>query len=102
MRKFEKVCQGNSSGRHGGDVWKREAGCKIEDVSDVGLRMRALAGELYRLEASMEWLERQALSPNGNEGKQLGPAWGPAGRPSKAGGEGRWGGVLFPVPSPLL
>lgn len=64
MDKFEGIL------RRMEETYERESGCKIEDVSDVGLRMRALAGELYRLEASMEWLERQAF-PQTATGKQL-------------------------------
>ena len=64
MDKFEEIL------RRMEETYERESGCKIEDVSDVGLRMRALAGELYRLEASMEWLERQAF-PQTATGKQL-------------------------------
>ena len=44
MDKFEGIL------RRMEETYERESGCKIEDVSDVGLRMRALAGELYRLE----------------------------------------------------
>ena len=64
MEKFEGIL------RRMEETYERESGCKIEDVSDVGLRMRALAGELYRLEASMEWLERQAF-PQTATGKEL-------------------------------
>lgn len=52
------------------DTYEQESGCKVEDVSEVGLRLRVLAGELYRLETSMDWLERQAF-PQTATGEQL-------------------------------
>ncbi len=52
------------------ETYEQESGCKVRDVSEVGLRLRALAGELYRLETSMEWLERQAF-PQTATGAQL-------------------------------
>lgn len=52
------------------ETYERESGCKVADVSEVGLRMRALAGELTRLEASIGWLERQAF-PQSAAGAQL-------------------------------
>lgn len=42
-------------------AYERESGHKAEDVSDTGLRLRVLAGELYRLRAEVAWLERQAF-----------------------------------------
>lgn len=51
-------------------TYEQESGCKVEDVSEVGLRLRVLAGELYRLDASLDWLERQAF-PQTATGEQL-------------------------------
>lgn len=42
-------------------VYERESGHRPEDVSDTGLRLRVLAGELFRLWAKVSWLERQAF-----------------------------------------
>ena len=52
------------------EAYEQKSGCKVADVSEVGLRMRVLAGELYRLEASLDWLERQAF-PQTASGEQL-------------------------------
>lgn len=43
------------------NAYERESGHRPEDVSDTGLRLRVLAGELYRLRAELNWLERQAF-----------------------------------------
>ncbi len=43
------------------DAYQTESGYSPEDVSDTGLRLRVLAGELYRLRAKLAWLERQAF-----------------------------------------
>lgn len=42
-------------------AYEEESGHRPEDVSDTGLRLRVLAGELYRLWAEISWLERQAF-----------------------------------------
>ncbi len=43
------------------EAYEAESGCKPEDVSDTGLRLRVLAGELYRLRAEIQWLSKQAF-----------------------------------------
>lgn len=52
------------------EEYERASGCRVEDVSEVGLRLRVLAGELHRLGASLDWLERQAF-PQTAAGAQL-------------------------------
>ena len=52
------------------EAYEQESGCKVEDVSEIGLRLRVLAGELYRLDTSLDWLERQAF-PQTATGAQL-------------------------------
>lgn len=52
------------------EAYEQASGTKVEDVSEIGLRLRVLAGELYRLEASLAWLERQAF-PQTATGEQL-------------------------------
>lgn len=42
-------------------AYEQESGHKAEDVSDTGVRLRVLAGEIYRLQAKLAWVERQAL-----------------------------------------
>lgn len=48
----------------------QKSGNKPEDVSDIGLRLQVMAGEIYRLEARMDWLWRQAF-PQTADGEQL-------------------------------
>ena len=48
----------------------RRADARWRTFPRWGLRMRVLAGELYRLEASLDWLERQAF-PQTASGEQL-------------------------------
>lgn len=50
--------------------YERESGHRADDVSDTGLRMRVLAGEIYRLENEVDWLERQ-LFPHTATGEWL-------------------------------
>ena len=52
------------------DAYREESGQEVEAVSDLGLRLRVLAGELYRLQAGMDWLWRQAF-PQTATGEQL-------------------------------
>ena len=47
-----------------------ESGNKPEDVSDIGIRLRVMAGEVYRLQALMDWLWKQAF-PETADGAQL-------------------------------
>jgi uncharacterized phage protein gp47/JayE len=37
------------------------AGYSPDDASDIGIRMRLLAGEIYSLEAAVDWLKRQTF-----------------------------------------
>ena len=64
MERFEEILQRME------ETYEQESGCKVEDVSEVGLRLRVLAGELHRLDASLDWLERQAF-PQTAVGEQL-------------------------------
>lgn len=64
MESYEEILQRME------DRYEMESGCKVEDVSEVGLRLRTLAGELYRLGTSMDWLELQAF-PQTATGAQL-------------------------------
>ena len=52
------------------ETYQQESGYPVEEVSEVGLRLRVLAGELHRLDASLDWLERQAF-PQTATGEQL-------------------------------
>ena len=38
------------------------AGYPADDASDIGIRLRVLAGEVYSLAAAMDWLERQTFA----------------------------------------
>lgn len=52
------------------EAWREQSGCEAESVSDIGLRLRVLAGEIYRKQGEMEWLRRQAF-PATADGEQL-------------------------------
>ncbi len=43
------------------EAYQEASGHCPDDVSDTGLRLRVLSGELYRLQAKLAWLERQAF-----------------------------------------
>lgn len=55
METFEEILERMKS------AYQEESGHSAEDVSDTGLRLRVLAGELYRLRTKLTWLERQAF-----------------------------------------
>lgn len=52
------------------EKYREESGLEPEDVSDTGLRLRVLAGELFRMQAEIGWLKRQAF-PQTACGEQL-------------------------------
>ncbi|MGI6255294.1 MAG: baseplate J/gp47 family protein [Acutalibacter sp.] len=64
MESYEEILQRME------EEYEQQSGCKVENVSEVGLRMRVLAGELHRLGTSLDWLERQAF-PQTATGVQL-------------------------------
>ncbi len=43
------------------EAYEAASGQGLEEVSDAGLRLRVLAGEVYRLQTELEWLKRQAF-----------------------------------------
>ena len=52
-------------------AYREKSGWEPEAVSDLGLRLQVLAGELCRLHARLDWLQAQAF-PQTAVGKQLG------------------------------
>ena len=55
MDTYEKILS------HMKEVYEQESGHSAEDVSDIGLRLKVMAGELYRLQTELSWLRRQAF-----------------------------------------
>ncbi len=51
-------------------AYAQASGWEPDAVSDTGLKLRVLAGELYRFGARLEWLERQAF-PQTADGERL-------------------------------
>lgn len=41
------------------ETYRQESGCEAEEASDIGIRLRVLAGELYTLYRRLLWLEDQ-------------------------------------------
>lgn len=52
------------------EAYREKSGWVPEEVSDTGLKLQVLAGELYRFWARLEWLERQAF-PQTADGTRL-------------------------------
>ena len=52
------------------DAYIEAGGSPAEMVSDIGLRLRVLAGELYRAQCEAQWIRRQSF-PGTAEGAQL-------------------------------
>lgn len=50
--------------------YAERSGSRPEDVSDIGIRLQVMAGEVYRLQARMDWLWRQAF-PQTADGERL-------------------------------
>ncbi len=51
-------------------AYQEKSGCMPEEVSDLGLRLQVLAGELYRMQAGLDWLRREAF-PQTATGERL-------------------------------
>ena len=83
------------------DAYREESGQEVEAVSDLGLRLRVLAGELYRLQAGMDWLWRQAF-PQTATGEQLDRHGAQRGLARREGLPRPGGADLQPVPGPGL
>lgn len=73
------------------ETYTEKSGNRPEDVSDINLRMQVVAGEVYRLQARMDWQLRQAF-PQTADGAQLDRHG--AQRGLKRGGSKKAGGVL--------
>lgn len=39
--------------------WQEESGAECSEASDIAIRLRVLAGELYNMQTNLEWLKRQ-------------------------------------------
>jgi len=52
------------------DAYVEAGGSPVEPVSDIGLRLRVLAGELYRAQCEMDWVRKQSF-PETADGAQL-------------------------------
>lgn len=39
--------------------WQEESGAECDEASDIAIRLRVLAGEIYNLQTNMDWLKRQ-------------------------------------------
>ena len=50
--------------------YRQESGAPFDEASDIAIRLRVLAGELYNMQTSMEWLKRQ-LFPSKATGEFL-------------------------------
>ena len=64
METYEEIYQ-RMSGRY-----RQESGASFDEASDIAIRLRVLAGELYNMQTSMEWLKRQ-LFPSRATGEFL-------------------------------
>ena len=52
------------------DKYKKITGCDADDASDIGIRLKVLAGELLSIEANIDWLKNQMFAQTAT-GKQL-------------------------------
>ena len=47
------------------DQFQELAGFPADDASDIGIRLKVLAGELFSACTNLDWLKRQVLSSDG-------------------------------------
>ncbi len=52
------------------DKYILESGSEFDEVSDIAIRLKVLAGEIYSMQTSLEWLKRQ-LFPSSASGEYL-------------------------------
>ena len=64
METYEEIVQNMMNN------FKLRAGYSADEASDVGIRIRVLAGEIYNLKAYFEWIKRQAF-PQTAQGEYL-------------------------------
>ena len=76
-----------------------ESGLDADEASDIGIRIRLLAGELFSLNTELEWIRRQ-MFPNTASGEQLDLHAQQRGL-SRNKGQKAGGGVTFMLDSPL-
>ena len=81
------------------EAYRAETGQEVTAVSDLGLRLRVLAGELFRLEGELEWLGRQAF-PQTAWGEELDLHGAQRGLPRREAAQAAGGADLQPVPAP--
>lgn len=44
------------------EKYEEESGYSLDDTSDIAIRLRTLAGEIYNAECSLDWLKRQMFA----------------------------------------
>ena len=66
------------------DTFRKEAGMEADDASDLGIRMKVLAGEIFSLFHSVDWLISGRCSPLDRPG-EYDDAWGTAGAEAETG-----------------
>lgn len=52
------------------DKYCEESGAEIDEASDIAIRLKVLAGEIYNMQCSMDWLQRQ-MFPDTATGEYL-------------------------------
>lgn len=52
------------------DKFSELAGYSPDDASDIGIRIRVLAGEIYSIQSAVDWLKRQSFAQTAT-GSQL-------------------------------
>lgn len=50
--------------------WQQESGAECDEASDIAIRLKVLAGEIYSMQTNLEWLKRQ-LFPSTASGEYL-------------------------------
>ena len=64
MKTYEEIADGMKQSFY------EQAGYSPDEASDIGIRMRVLAGEIYNMQTYLEWIKRQAF-PQTAKGEYL-------------------------------
>ena len=59
MKTYEEIADGMKQSFY------EQAGYSPDEASDIGIRMRVLAGEIYNMQTTVDWLKRQLFPSKG-------------------------------------
>lgn len=64
MQSYEEIAENMK------DLFNQQAGYSVDEASDIGIRIRVLAGEIFNLQTYLDWIKKQAF-PQTAQGEYL-------------------------------